>query len=218
MFQCVVFDFDGTLGDTLPVCVAGFRFALEELGGSRLADKEIMATFGPSEEGCAMRLLPDRAKEALAAYLKHYEARHDMCPDPFPGIRELLVFLRANGIKLALVTGKGPASCRISLERFGLLGFFEEVRTGHKEGPNKAEDIRSVLNAFGIPGSAAYCVGDHPGDATAARAAGAIPLAAAWASTADQEALRRACPDAVFKTVSELRSFFERRLREQTRR
>ena len=44
------------------------------------------------------------------------------------------------------------------------------------------------------------------------RTAGAIPLAATWADTADPDALRKENPAALFHTVGELRAFLEREL------
>jgi len=53
-----IFDLDGTIGNTLPLCVTAFREALESLAGRPLSDAAIMATFGPSEEGTVMALVP----------------------------------------------------------------------------------------------------------------------------------------------------------------
>ncbi len=212
MLQCVIFDFDGTVGDTLPICIEGFRRTLETVAERPFSDEEIIAAFGPSEEGSFMRLLPDRFEEGLAAYLKHYRELHESRPEPFPGVREVLSLLRKSGVRTALVTGKGAGSCRISLERFGMLDAFDLVRTGRKEGPNKPEDIRLVLEAFGLAGTDAFYVGDQPSDIVAARTAGVIPLAAAWADSANPDALRKEKPAALFRTVTDLRAFLEQEL------
>ena len=44
----VLFDLDGTLVDTLPICYLAFRGALERAGAPTLTDAEIHALFGPS--------------------------------------------------------------------------------------------------------------------------------------------------------------------------
>ena len=55
-----LFDLDGTLGNTLPLCIAAFREAVEPLSGECLIDADIVANFGPSEEGTIAALLPGR--------------------------------------------------------------------------------------------------------------------------------------------------------------
>ena len=44
--KCLIFDLDGTLGNTLPLCIAAFKQAIEPLAGRSLSDAEIIATFG----------------------------------------------------------------------------------------------------------------------------------------------------------------------------
>lgn len=129
MIRAVIFDFDGTIGNTLPLCIAAFRRAIEPLAGKQLPDEEIVATFGPSEEGTIRILAPHAYEQGLADYLNCYRELHDMCPSPFDGIPELLEWLKARGIIIALVTGKGRRSCSISLEQYGIARFFDLVET-----------------------------------------------------------------------------------------
>ena len=62
MIRAVVFDFDGTIADTLPLCIAAFRQAVEPHAGRRVSDEEIIATFGPSEEGTIRALIPEEVR------------------------------------------------------------------------------------------------------------------------------------------------------------
>ena len=103
----MIFDLDGTLADTLPVCFAAFREVFRNYLGRDYSDQEIRAMFGPSEAGILKRRVPERSEEALADYLGAYERHHRMCPEPFPGIREILERLGRHGVRLAVVTGKG---------------------------------------------------------------------------------------------------------------
>ena len=54
--KALIFDLDGTIGDTLPLCIKAFRRSIEPLIGRSVSDAEIIATFGPSEEGTIMAL------------------------------------------------------------------------------------------------------------------------------------------------------------------
>src|SRR4051812_37315015 len=78
----IIFDLDGTLADTLPLCVQAFRQSIEPLTSTPLTDAEIIATFGPSEEGTIMALAPDFYQKGVIDYLHLYETMHHMCPEP----------------------------------------------------------------------------------------------------------------------------------------
>ena len=203
-FKGIIFDLDGTIADTLPLCIKAFRQSVEPLALKPISDEEIIATFGPSEEGTIMTLIPKHYDQGIVNYLQFYETLHDMCPDPFAGIRELLTALKERGIRLAMVTGKGVHSTAISLRQFGLTDFFEIVETGSSAGPRKVDGILTVLAAWSnIHTSEVLYVGDAPSDITASRKAGIPVAAAAWAKTADAETLVALEPDEIFNTVGE---------------
>jgi phosphoglycolate phosphatase/pyrophosphatase PpaX len=208
----VIFDLDGTLADTLPLCIAAFRLAVEPLAARTLTDAEIIATFGPSEEGTIRALAPDHFAAGLAGYLRHYEALHDTCPAPFAGVPALLAFLKARGARLGLVTGKGAGSAWISLRRFGLADVFEAVETGDPSGPVKAGGLRRILAGWRMAPEQAVYVGDAPSDILAARAAGVPVVGAAWAGTADRARLAALHPDALLTSVADLKAWLESRL------
>jgi len=203
----VIFDLDGTLADTLPLGIVAFRRAIEPLAGRTLTDAEIVATFGPSEEGTIRALAPAHYDAGIADYLRHYEALHHMVPDPFPEMRKLLTDLKARGVRLGMVTGKGARSAEFSLRRFGLEDAFEAVETGDPTGPRKVEGIRRILAGWGMEPTEAVYVGDAPSDVTAAREAGVAMIGAAWAETTDRDLLAAEKPDALLVTVGELKDW-----------
>jgi len=208
MFKGLIFDLDGTIADTLPLCIEAFRRSIEPLARRHLSDAEIISTFGPSEEGTIMALAPAYYDQGIASYLEYYEQLHAMCPSPFPGITELLHELRNKQLPLAMVTGKGRYSTAISLKAFDLLNLFDPIETGAPHGPRKAEGIQSVLDEWKITDKRSVLyLGDAPGDIRAARVAG-IPVAAVtWATTTDKNELLALQPDFIFNEVSELRRF-----------
>lgn len=200
--KAVIFDLDGTLADTLPLCIEAFRRSVEPLIHRSVTDEEIIATFGPSEEGTIMALAPDHYDKGVADYLHFYQLLHGICPEPFDGIRELLMELQKNAVRIAMVTGKGRHSTAISLQQFGVASFFEFIETGSPYGPRKAEGIETALKQLGdIPKNAVIYVGDAPSDITASRKAGVPIIAAAWAETAEPEKLKKGQPDEIFYTV-----------------
>lgn len=129
MIKGVIFDLDGTICDTLPLCIAAFKKAIEPRAGKRLSDQEIVATFGPTEEGTIMALVPQFYEQSLKDYLKYYEELHGMCPKPFDGIKDILCYLKGKGIIVALVTGKGRKSCELSLKFYGMADITPYIST-----------------------------------------------------------------------------------------
>ena len=207
MFKAMLFDLDGTIGDTLPLCIAAFRAAIEPLSGKKLKDADIIATFGPSEEGTIMAFIPDQYDRGVEAYIDNYRKLHDMCPEPFPGMRETLDFLKGRGVFLAMVTGKGRRSADITLERFALGDYFADVGVGDPKGECKALRITEILDKRGIAPADAVYVGDTPSDIMSARKAGVAVFSAAWAGTADIPALEELGPDKIFTSVAEFRRY-----------
>lgn len=203
--ELLIFDLDGTVADTLPVCFEAFRDTYRQFLGRAPDDDELHESFGPSEEGVLANTLgADRAEEALEVYLRAYRGRHSLCAGTFEGIPALLDGLAKRNIRTAIVTGKGPHSAAISLELLGLAGAFPRVEAGSPAGNCKREAIARVLADFEVaPGAAAY-LGDHPSDVREARAAGITTLSAAWASTAEVAALEAERPDRLFTRVDQL--------------
>ncbi|MGS2741253.1 HAD family hydrolase [Sinomicrobium sp. M5D2P17] len=200
----VIFDLDGTIANTLPMCIAAFRKSIEPLTGKTVSDEEIVATFGPSEEGTILALAPDHYDEGVSAYLRCYEELHHMCPRPFDGIVELLETLKDNEVRVAMVTGKGKNSADISMDKFGITSYFEKIETGHPGGPRKVEGIRACMDFFGdLDKSEVIYVGDAPSDIESCRVAGVPIVAAAWAETAEPEKLKLLKPEELFYNVED---------------
>jgi len=202
--KAVIFDLDGTIANTLPLCIAAFRKAIEPHINRSITDAEIIATFGPSEEGTIMALAPDYYEQGVADYLTHYTTLHDMCDAPFGGIIPLLEQLKNKGIRTAMVTGKGRKSALVSLEKFGLLPYFELLETGMPEGPSKPQGIKAILNQWSdLDKSEVIYIGDAPSDVTACREVGIPIVGAAWAETAEPEQLAAMHPDVMFSSVED---------------
>lgn len=199
----LIFDFDGTLADTVSICIEAFRRAAEPFRGRRLADLEITATFGPSEAGCARALAPEAPEECLKSYYTHYRKLHEALNEPFEGMRELLDGLKAKGVRLGIVTGKGAHSLEISLAAIGLAEEFDSVEAGCDHGPCKPEGIRNILAEWQLDASDALYVGDAPSDVRSAREAGVAIASVAWADPARVSAIAAERPDHLFERMDQ---------------
>jgi HAD superfamily hydrolase (TIGR01509 family) len=202
-FKTIIFDLDGTIADTLPLCIAAFKNSIEPLLGAELTEEAIVATFGPSEEGTIRKLIPQHEEAGVKAYLEHYEQLHYTCPAPFPGVVDLLEMLTSKGVQIAMVTGKGIHSTRLSLKQFGLEKYFEVLETGSPNGPDKINGIRRVLARLNADPAETLYIGDAPSDIIYCKEVGIPIAAAAWATTADPEKLLALNPEWIFFSIEE---------------
>lgn len=206
-FRGAIFDFDGTIADTLPVCVAAFQRTFARHDGPMLDAAGVRSLFGPSEEGVLATTLGGDADAALETYLEEYTRLHTASPGPFPGIRDLLDVLRVRGIPLGIVTGKGPRSVQISLDFIGLGDYFEPVEAGSPEGSIKGEAMTRVAAAWDITPGRIVSVGDHVNDIREARKAGTVPVSVVWGHPESAVVLRAEEPEALFENVDEFASW-----------
>ncbi|MDS0527673.1 HAD hydrolase-like protein [Clostridium sp. SHJSY1] len=51
MIKMVAFDFDGTIADTIPMCIEAFKKVISPYAGHELTEHEILQTFGLNEIG-----------------------------------------------------------------------------------------------------------------------------------------------------------------------
>jgi len=204
--KSVIFDMDGTIIDSLPLCVAAFQSALEPLTQRSISDEEVYASFGPSDEGTIRLIVPDAVETGMEQYLYHYRRLHsEMCPKPFDGMIDILDALKAQNIPIGLVTGKGPRSLAITLDELGLEHYFNAIETGSPLRANKPEGLRNILEKFNHSPSETVYIGDTPADIMACREVSIPIYSAAWAQTTDLPKLQSLRPDRIVHSVTELK-------------
>jgi len=181
----VVFDIDGTMANTLPVCIEAYQMYLEKRLKRPVEVEEITSHFGKSDEGILDALIQaqDGQTDTYEEYFQLYETLHAACKEPFPGIREALELLKRRNVPMGVVTGKGARSAEITLRILGLQPYFQVVETGSATMPNKHEAIRTAARRMGVDPEHLIYVGDTPYDMEAAAAAGVHPIGAGWAET-----------------------------------
>ena len=203
-FRGVIFDFDGTIADTLPVCISAFQATFALHGGPTLDSVGVRALFGPSEEGVLVNTLGEAGHDALETYLDEYRKLHDQVSGVFPGMGELLADIRRRSVPMAIVSGKGERSLEISLDLLGISDYFSPVCAGSARGPVKAEAMTLVSEGWDIEPAAIASVGDHVADIREGYKAGTYPIGAAWAHPETQDLLAPEHPHHTFDSVPAL--------------
>lgn len=208
MLKAVFFDLDGTLGNTLPMCIEAFRRTMLAHGHKRVDDAAVTQYFGASDRGVLARCLPGEDVEVLMQeYMGYYRALHPvLAPAPFPWVHALLAEIKRAGVRLALVTGKEAESAEVTLEFFGLKPYFERVETGDPRRVIKGERLFTLLSDWHLHPQETLYVGDVPSDVEASHSVGIPIAAAAWAETADPVALAAAHPEYILTDPHELRN------------
>lgn len=182
MIKLVAFDLDGTIGNTLPMCIQAFKKATQPYIGHELSDEEMVHTFGLNEKGMIGCVVdePYRQQALNDFYVIYKELHQEMCPTPFEGIRELIALLKQKGIIVALITGKGINSCDITLKQFKMKTCFAKVITGNAERNIKSEALKGLLHDYHLAANEIVYVGDALSDITECRKANVMCLSAAW--------------------------------------
>ena len=159
-----------------------FKEAVAPYVGHELSDSDVIQTFGLNEQGMIGNVVDAPYKEhALADFYTIYKNLHEqMCPCPFPGIRELITTLKQSGIIVALVTGKGAKSCDITLQQFRMSTLFDNVLTGSAERNIKADLLKGLLQNYHLSACEAVYIGDTISDIMVCKAVGIDCLSAAW--------------------------------------
>ncbi|MDE5452063.1 HAD hydrolase-like protein [Bradyrhizobium sp. CSA112] len=200
-YRLAIFDFDGTLADSLPWFRSSFddmvaRFNLtpvpaEEMEGLRgLTAREIMARLNVSTWQLPA-IVSDMRKRKLAAASEI---------SLFPGIPAMLTELQRLGIRTAIVSSDGEASVR------QVLGPTTALITRFDCGAavfGKHWKFRRVARKLGAKPSETICIGDEIRDIEAAKAAEMDSGAVTW-GYALPTALQAAGPTYLFNSINEM--------------
>ena len=203
-FKLVIFDFDGTLADSLGWLIGISGRLADEFGFDRI-DKEQVAILRRHDAATLLRLhhVPLWKVPLIAARFRRLMAQQIYMIAPFPGVADLLAQLAQAGATLAVVTSNSCANVRrvLGKESVGLLAACE----GGVSIFGKRIKLRKVLRATGIHPAQAIFIGDEIRDIEAARHAGIASGAVAWGFT-EPDTLKAHSPDFLFGSVDEMRA------------
>lgn len=202
----IIFDFDGTIADSLPAVSEVFmsvtnhprRYTAAEVQELRhLSLLELAAALGVSRWKVPYLLF--RGRRMLRDYLPDIKAQR--------GVRELLETLRARGETLYIVSSNSTENVRKYLEAHGLEQYFARIYGGASL-LGKARHINKLLDKEHIDTARSWYVGDETRDIIAARAVGLKIAAVSWGYNSRQ-ALAARYPDALVDTTVALLKVLE---------
>lgn len=183
--ELILFDFDGTLIDSVPDLAAAINHMLSRLGRPPFETSRIRGWVGNGARTLVERALgascgnetglpPASVDDALALFLDYYAENLAVGTIAYPGVPELLRQLRAGGYRLALVTNKPHAFIGPILRKMGMESLFEMTLGGDSLPQKKPHPLPllHVCEQLGIAPEKCVMVGDSKNDILAAKAAG----------------------------------------------
>jgi pyrophosphatase PpaX len=203
--EAVLFDLDGTLIDTVELILTSFRHATCAVLGESLPDEVMMAGVGMPLIQQMRDFSPEHADELLRVYREHNAEAHDRMVCEYPGTVQVLKELQRRGLTMGVVTSKGTPMTLRGLRLFDLERFFGVVVTAddvplHKPDPFP---LRHAAELLGVDVERCAYLGDSPHDMEAAKAAGAVAIAATWGAFG-AEAVLAPGPDFSIASITEL--------------
>lgn len=184
-YELLIFDWDGTLMDSVARIVRCFRSALADAGVADPGEAAIRHIIGLGLAEAVEALLPREDTAARARVVEHYRERFlrlDQTEMPlYPHVREGLERLAQQGHLLAVATGKSRRGLDRVLALTDLAGLFVATRCADealsKPHPRMLEDL---LDHTATAPERALMVGDTVYDLQMARAASVAGLAVSY--------------------------------------
>jgi len=214
-YKLLIFDWDGTLADSIGRIVTSMQGAAQRAGRPERDDEAVKGIIGLGLPEAILTLYPDLTEAQVIAFRQHYADIYiasDAEPSPlFAGVAESLESFRDQGYRLAVATGKARRGLDRVLKAQGWEGFFDITRAAD-ETVSKPDPLmlNQILAHCDVPAQQALMVGDASFDLLMARNAGIDSVAVSYGAQSI-ERLRTFGPTLEINHFSELRAWLHGR-------
>jgi phosphoglycolate phosphatase len=214
-YKLLIFDWDGTLADSIGRIVEAMHVASRRSGFPLRDDFAVKGIIGLGLPEAIRTLYPEIGDGELMAfrdyYAEHYIAAEAVPSPLFEGVLESMEAFRADGYHLAVATGKARRGLDRVLKAHGWEDFFDVTRaadeTASKPHPLMLEQILAHCE---VRPEQALMVGDSSFDLQMARNAGMDSVAVSYGAQSI-EALQQFEPRLSIDRFSELRAWLSQR-------
>jgi len=207
-FDLIIFDWDGTLMDSVAKIVRCFQASMKDLNIQSPGENEIRNIIGLGLTESLEILIPDSTESVRNAVIDSYRyhfLEQDKTDMPFfEGVESGLPVLQDNGYKLAVATGKNRKGLDRLLDLHNLKNFFNATRCSDESiSKPHPQMIHDILEITKIDAGRALMVGDTTYDMEMARNAN-IECVAVNYGVHDCHQLRSFQPKACLASFSEV--------------
>lgn len=197
MIKAVLFDLDGTLVNSLADLADSTNFALRQLGFPLHETEEYKYLVGDGIPKLIERALPegekteDNKSKCLELFMARYREHYFDKTDAYDGIKDLLFGLKAEGLKIAVISNKAQEMAQKVVDKvFG--GIFDTVagkREGYKTKPDPSLTLE-IIKELGVTPDVSVLVGDSGMDMAAAVNAKTAGIGVLWGFRTEEELLQ----------------------------
>ena len=210
-YKCLVFDWDGTLIDSIERITTSLQTAARKVCGLQVDDQTARDVIGMGLMEAIARLLPDadEATQLQAAEVYKQDFLYDNpVPTPlFEGVRDMLEELKAQGYLLAVATGKSRPGLDRALQEHAMQDMFVTTRcAGEYASKPHPEMLLSILNDYRIDTAHSLMIGDSEHDMLMAGNAGVDAIGVTHGAH-DEAVLMQFSPLACLQHVTDLYTF-----------
>ena len=186
MIKVAIFDFDGTLANTLPDLKITINLTRESYVLPPVTEADVLFHVNNHIPAYIRLMIPELADEKLwdeaeQRYYAFYDDHYLAETVPYDGIPEILAKLKADGVKLAVMSNKNHSHI-LKMVAALFPDTFDSVWGTIPEVPAKPNPARAFLIAeeFGADIGDIAFIGDSDVDMITACNAKAIPVGVAW--------------------------------------
>ncbi|MES3008430.1 MAG: HAD-IA family hydrolase [Pseudomonadota bacterium] len=207
--KVVIFDWDGTIVDSIEHIATSLHLAATELGFPTLEKSAYRNIIGLGMVDALKTLYPaldNQEIEAIReAYGRYFFSKEATPQQIFAGMTEVLSDLRGAGRGRAVATGKSRRGLDHALQTSGLLSHFDVSRCADetRSKPDPAM-LLEILHFYNLSPHQAVMIGDTTYDLEMAQRIGMPAIGVRW-GVHDDEALGRFGPQTIVGSVEELR-------------
>jgi phosphoglycolate phosphatase len=207
-YKLIIFDWDGTLMDSVDRIVSSMKSAAKIVGLTIPSTQSVKDIIGLSLPIAFDKLFSDITEEQAKAMLVQYKYQFievNMTPMPlFNDAALLLANLQKQEKLLAIATGKAREGLTHVLKVSGMAHFFNSTRCAG-EVPSKPDPtmLISILDELNIAAQDAIMVGDSSHDLAMAQAANIDSIGVTF-GVHDRQTLEKYQPKAIVDSLVEL--------------
>lgn len=207
-FQLLIFDWDGTLLDSIGSIVDCTQATLRELGMKLASEETIRSGIGLGLRETVERFAPGCDERLFGRIVEVYRRlwfdTYSLRPKLFPGVCQTLEGLHGEGYLLAVATAKSRRGLNRDLGKTGLAERFDATRTVDEAASKPhPQMILDIVEELGARASRTLMIGDTTHDLEMAWNAGADAVAVCSGSH-DRPGLEGAQPLACLESIAEL--------------
>ena len=152
--KLIIFDFDGTLGDTRRNIVTTMQMTIAELRLPGRGENECASTIGLPLGGCFQALFPDLQADMVKCCVDTYRRIFDenlknIKPEAFPKVVETLSGLKRLGYTLTIASSRSNASLVELVKDMGIADCFS-LLIGANDVKNAKPNAEPVLKTIDI--------------------------------------------------------------------